>query len=129
MKERYGSRVVSGCIAGQVLVVQKSLRAAALLLVRQCQWRWLMSVLLTMLVIPMPPYSTILQKCELKNPVYELLANGFIDHGENRDDVQILCDDAAAKTIVDFITGVAPQVLPAVRQIPMPPDTWIYKER
>jgi hypothetical protein len=30
-----------------------------------------MSVLLTMLVIPMPPYSTILQKCEMKNPVDE----------------------------------------------------------
>jgi hypothetical protein len=88
-----------------------------------------MSVLLTMLVIPMPRYSTILQKCELKNPVYELLANGFIEHGDNRDEVQILCDGAAAKTIVDYITGVAPQVLPAVRQIPVPPEVWHYKER
>src|SRR5688572_3436611 len=68
-----------------------------------------MSVLLTMLVIPMPPYSTILQKCEMKDPVYELLANGFIDHGENRDEVQILCDGDAARTIVDYITDVAPQ--------------------
>lgn len=88
-----------------------------------------MSVLLTMLVIPMPPYSTILQKCELKDPVYELLANGFIDHGDNRDEVQILCDGDAAKTIVDFIADVAPQVLPAIRQIRLPPDVWHYKER
>ena len=88
-----------------------------------------MSVLLTMLVIPMPPYSTILQKCEMKNPVYELLANGFIDHGENRDEVQILCDGDAARTIVDYITDVAPQFLPAVRQIRLPPDVWSYKER
>ena len=88
-----------------------------------------MSVLLTMLVIPMPPYATILEKCEMRNPMYELLANGFIDHGENRHQVNILCDDDAAKTIVDFIKEVAPQLLPTIRQIHVPSDAWSYKER
>ena len=88
-----------------------------------------MSVLLTMLVILMPPYSTILQRCEIQNPLYELLANGLIAHGENRDEGQILCDHKAARTIIDFISNVAPRFLSTVRQIELPPDVWSYKER
>ena len=43
-----------------------------------------------MVVIPMTPYSTLLERCAITSPEYLLLKNGIIERHSNGDEVEIL---------------------------------------
>ena len=75
-----------------------------------------------MLVIPMIPYSTLLSRCAITSPEYLLLKDGLIEHHDNQDEVEILCDGEQARLIIDLVTRVAPGLRSAIREIKLPPD-------
>ena len=63
-----------------------------------------------LIVIPIDPYRVLLSRCEISRPEYRVLTNGIItERPDAQRVVQILCDLANAKSILDFANGVYPE--------------------
>jgi hypothetical protein len=75
-----------------------------------------------MTVIPKSPYLLLVARLEPKSPEYLMLKNGFIEHTEDGEVVEIPCDVELAKTIIDLVSRVAPELLSSIKQISLAPD-------
>lgn len=75
-----------------------------------------------MLIIPKTPYLSLIGRFDLKSPEYAMLKNGIVDHTEHGEVVEIFCDDERVKSIVDLVARVAPDLLPSIKQVNLPPD-------
>ena len=75
-----------------------------------------------MVVIPMPSYAALLGRCQIQSREYRMLKNGVVEKREGIEEVRLLCDSSEADMIVDFVTRVAPEHLPSIRQISVPPE-------
>ena len=74
-----------------------------------------------MVVIPIETYRAMLVKCDSTRAEYALLKNGVvIRNGEGNEEVEILCDAAGAKGMMDFAATECPEMIPFIRVISNP---------
>ena len=72
--------------------------------------------------IPMESYLLCVTRCGLKSPEYLMLKNGVIERDtEGREIVQILCDRARAKMVLETIVKLCPESLSHIGQRPYAP--------
>lgn len=75
----------------------------------------------TMVIIPMKSYKFWLTRCEPTLPEYLWLKNGIIARsGDDREEVQILCDHERVKAIIDFAARSCPEVVSYIKRIANP---------
>ena len=75
-----------------------------------------------MVIIPMESYRAMLAKCDSTRPEYTLLRNGVvIRNREGNEEVEILCDAAGAKQLMEFASSGCPEIIPFIRVIANPP--------
>ena len=64
-----------------------------------------------MVIIPMEPYQAMLATCDYTRPEYSLLRNGVVRRNrEANEEVEILCDAAGAKRMMDFAATGSPDI-------------------
>jgi hypothetical protein len=68
-------------------------------------------------VIPLSLHSSLLDRCKNNDPEFKLLKNGVVRRSDGQEEVNILCSDAQAKSLLDFIARITPEGLPDVQQI------------
>jgi hypothetical protein len=61
-------------------------------------------------------------KCDSTRPEYALLRNGVVTRNrEGNEEVEILCDAAGAKRMMDFAATGCPEIIPFISVISNPP--------
>lgn len=71
-----------------------------------------------MVIIPMESYRAMLAKCDSTRPDYTLLRNGVvIRNRDGSEEVELLCDAAEAKRMMDFAAAGCPEIIPFIRVI------------
>ena len=69
-----------------------------------------------MVVIPIEAYNAMLVKCDSTRAEYALLKNGVVTRNrEGNEEVEILCDAAGAKRMMEFAATGCPEIIPFIR--------------
>ena len=83
---------------------------------------WKGAAMKMMVVIPIEAYNAILEKCDSTSPEYSVLKNGVVTRNrQGNEEVEILCDAAGAKRMMDFAATGCPEVIPFIRVNANPP--------